>query len=363
MSLIELQPPPAAAPRPIEVREHGSRDLAANRDRWEAFVARNGRMPLSLHPGWLAVLEQGLGHVPYCLETVQGGETRGLLPLAFVRSLLFGKFLVGLPYLNSGGAMADDDAIARLLIDRAVDLASRLGVRHLELRHERVVDHPALVARPGDKVHMRLPLPSTLEALWDGLSPKVRNQVRKGQKGGLTVAWGGEGLLPEFFDVFSRNMRDLGTPVFDRGLFRAIVRQFPDRAEFCVVRAGSEPAAVALLLHGTRVTEVPSASSLRRFNASCANMLMYWHLLERSVHRGQDVFDFGRSSLDCNTYRFKKQWGANPEPAAWQFHLRSGGATDMRPDNPRYRRLIRLWQRLPVPLTRWIGPSIVRGIP
>jgi serine/alanine adding enzyme len=158
-------------------------------------------------------------------------------------------------------------------------------------------------------------------------------------------------------------MRDLGTPVFGLGLFRAILEEFAGKAELCVVRSGGRAAAAALLLHGWGVTEVPSASSLRQFNNTCANMLMYWNLLIRAIERAQDVFDFGRSTPDGNTYKFKKQWGAEPLPADWQYYLRAGEASDMRPDNPRYRRLIRVWQHLPVGVTRLIGPAIVRGIP
>ena len=163
--------------------------------------------------------------------------------------------------------------------------------------------------------------------------------------------------------LLSRNMRDLGTPAFGRRLFAAVLRQFPDRAEVCVVRDGPRPAAAALLLHGWGVTEVPSASSLRAYNPACVNMLMYWSLLERAVGRGQEVFDFGRSSEDGATFRFKKQWGAAASPAEWQYFLRRGTVGDMRPDNPRYGPLIRVWQRLPVWVTRVVGPRIVRGIP
>jgi FemAB-related protein (PEP-CTERM system-associated) len=210
---------------------------------------------------------------------------------------------------------------------------------------------------------MRLPLPLTGAQLWKQIPSKARNQVRKGQKSGLSVVWGSDELLPEFYAVFSHNMRDLGTPVYGRGLFRAVLRQFPGRTELCVLRAGRLPVAAALLLHGRGVTEVPSAGALRAYNPSCANMLMYWHLLERAVDRRQAVFDFGRSTRDSGTHAFKKQWGAVPEPAEWQYYLRSGSPGDMRPDNPSYGRLIRLWQRLPVSLTRLIGPPIVRGIP
>jgi FemAB-related protein (PEP-CTERM system-associated) len=338
--------------------------LAARLPHLETYLrGGGGRGALSRHPGWLEVLRQAFGHTVYGLEALADGRTRGFLPLAYVSSFLFGRFLVSLPYLNTGGVRAEDEAAGAALIDRAVRLADELGVRHLELRHEQPTEHPALTGRLTTKVHMRLALPDFPGPLWTGLPAKVRNQVRKGEKSGLKVFWGGEDLLADFYAVFSRNMRDLGTPVYGRGLFRAILRRFPQGSEVCVVRAGAVPVAAALLLHGDGVSEVPSASSLREYNSACANMLLYWNLLDRAVQRRQAVFDFGRSTVDGNTYRFKKQWGAREEPAVWQYYLRNGSADAVRPDNPRYQRLIRVWQRLPVSLTRWLGPAIVRGIP
>ncbi len=352
-----------ATPVTSQIQVYHQQVPAARVDRWEAFIRRRGLVPLSYHPSWPVVLKHGLGHTPWYLEASDGEEICGILPLAAMKSLLFGRFLVGLPYLNYGGVIADSDAVATALVDRAIELAERLDVRHLELRHERAIAHPRLVQRPGSKVVMRLTLPSEPEALWNLFRSNVRGHVRKGQKQGFDVVWGSEDLLPQFYDVFCQNMRDLGTPVFGRALFRAILRQFPDRAELCVVRSGKEPIAGALLLHGWGVTEVPSASSLRRYNPNCANPLMYWHLLQRAVERGQQVFDFGRSTPDGPTYQFKKSWGAQAYPAEWQFFLRTGTASDMRPDNPRYETMIRVWKRLPVWLTRQLGPAIVRGIP
>ena len=158
-------------------------------------------------------------------------------------------------------------------------------------------------------------------------------------------------------------MRDLGTPIYGRGLFRAILRTFPADAEICLVWDGEKPIACALLLHGVKWTEVPTASSLREYNSTCANMLMYRHLLDRAVGRGQTIFDFGRSTSEGPTFKFKRQWGAEPVAATWQFALRSGEIGAMRPDNPRYERMIRLWRKLPVRLTQYLGPPIVRGIP
>lgn len=353
----------AYAERTIEVRLHQRGEVRAAAERLAAWTMGPRPAWLSRHPAWLTVLQYGMQHIPYLLEAVENGRTVGVLPLAFVQSLLFGKFLVSLPWLNMGGIVATDDEVANRLIDQAVELADRLRVRYLELRHERFVDHPSLTAKQTHKVHMRLKLPDFPGPLWESFPAKVRNQVRKGQKQSLQVVWGRRELLPEFYAVMSENMRDLGSPVFPLRLYAEILRTFPDRSELCVVRHPHGPVAAALLLHGDGVTEVPNAGSLRAYNPTCANMLMYWHLLERAIQRQQAIFDFGRSTPDSGTYRFKEQWGASPEPSVWQYYVRRGQITEMRRDHPKYQRMVRWWQRLPLGISRFLGPRIVRGIP
>jgi FemAB-related protein (PEP-CTERM system-associated) len=352
-----------AAP-PVTIALHAGPAVAARVPHLAGFALADRPAPLGRHPAWLTVLRDGLGHTPFALEATAEGVTCGFLPLCLVKSLLFGRFLVSLPYLNTNGVIAAHPDVQTRLIDRAVELADRYRVRHLELRHETPVEHPKLTASLDTKVHMRLALPATTDALWKGYDPKVRNQVRKGEKNNFTVAWGGLDLLDAFYDVMTRNMRDLGTPFYGKKLFRSILTTFPNDAELCLIRtAEGLPAAAALLCHGPGITEVPTASSLREFNPTCVNMLMYRHLIDRAVERKQRVFDFGRSTVDGPTFKFKKQWGAEPHPATWQFAVRKGTVGDMRPDNPKYQRVIRIWQKLPVSVTRRLGPVIVRGIP
>ena len=287
----------------------------------------------------------------------------GTLPLALVHSPFFGRFLVSLPYINTSGVAAPSDEIAKQLIDRAVELADEHDVRYLELRSEREIEHPKLTQKNDTKVLMRMPLPATSEAMLAGFKSKLRSQIKSGEKHGFDVQFGGSELLAPFYDVFSRNMRDLGTPVYSRRLFASILSHFGDNAELCLLRMKQQPVAAALLLHGSETSEVPSASSLRAFNSTNANMVMYWQLLKRAVERGQKTFDFGRSTIDSNTFRFKKQWGAQPHPSVWQYYVRRGSIGQLRPDNAKFSLAIRAWQRLPLWLTRLIGPSIVRGIP
>jgi FemAB-related protein (PEP-CTERM system-associated) len=312
---------------------------------------------------WLAVMAEGLGHRPYCLLAYTGDALTGWLPLALISSALFGKHLVSLPYISSAGVTAADPQSERLLLDGAIALADELRVRHLQLRHEQPLADERFIAGSTDKVHMRLLLPDTSDALWRGFHPKVRNQVRKAEKQRFSVHWGREALLDQFYDVFAENMRDLGSPVFPKRFFASILRQFDEAAELCVIRDGALPIAAGLLVHGATQTLVPSAAALRAYNTRCPNMLLYWQLLVRAVERGQPLFDFGRSSVDSNTYRFKAQWGARPSPTAWQFYLRRGTPGDLRPQQGRFQLATRVWRRLPVALTRWLGPPIVSGLP
>lgn len=314
---------------------------------------------------WISAISAGLKHKLRVLaHRTDSGETDGILPLVQVESWLFGKFLVSLPYINTGGVWATNETAAVELVSAACDVADELDVRFLELRHEIPVEHPRLTVSRSDKVHMRLDLPQTEQELDKSFKSKLRSQLKKTQEHGLRVDWGRHELLNRFYDVFAVNMRDLGTPVFSKRLFAQILTAFPDSAEFCVVSKGPQTVAAGLLVHypGER-TEIPSASSLRSYNWTGANMWMYRQMLARAIERGSPVFDFGRSSEGSGTYKFKAQWGAVPQPAVWQYYVRKGQAEDLRPGSGRNQKLIKIWQKLPLPVSRWLGPSIVRGIP
>jgi serine/alanine adding enzyme len=333
---------------------------------WPSLDANAVFPRLNAHnPRWLSAICRGLKHQPMLLiHRNDSLDIDGLLPLAVVQGPLFGKFLASLPYLNTGGVWAETTQAGQALVSHACQLADQMNVRYLELRHELPIEHPQLNACRTDKVHMRLRLPATEDLLMQSFKAKLRSQVKKSQAYGLTIRWGGLDLLEDFYNVFAVNMRDLGTPVFSKQLFREILNSFPNEgAELCIVRKEATPVAAGLLVHVEGITEVPSASSLRAFNFTNANMWMYYNLLTRAIERGSSIFDFGRSSEGSGTYKFKEQWGAEPHQANWQYYVRKGSANDMRADAGGSKRLVKIWQKLPVWITRQCGPWIVRGIP
>jgi FemAB-related protein (PEP-CTERM system-associated) len=322
-----------------------------------------------LHPGWLEALRRGLNHQPLVLIDRAGsaGEIRGVLPLCWVRSRLFGSFLVSLPYLNRAGVVGEDAAAEHRLIDAACGLARDGRADYLELRQSGAArEHGALSSCRADKPRLVMDLPASDTALWDGLKAKVRNQIRKAERYEPEVVIGGHELLGDFYAVFAETMRDLGTPVYPRRFFGAILASLPGHAELVVLRQQGHTVAGAALIHDPvhgAITQVPSAACLRSANPTNANMGLYHALLRRAIERGASRFDFGRSSPDSGTFRFKRQWGAEPEPVVWQQMPLHGSTMAARPDNPKYRSRIEAWRRLPVWVTRLIGPPIVRGIP
>lgn len=331
---------------------------------WNTYLTRWGYDGFHLRSEWAAVFANALRHRPYFLWVEQDERIVGVLPLMHISGPIFGSFLVSQPYIDTGGVLADSPVVATQLIGRAAELADSLNVKHLELRHEHRVEHESMNSVNTEKVHMRLELPASADELWTGLKSKLRNKVRKPLNDeSLSVQFGHLDHLNLFYSVFCRNMRDLGTPPFSKRLFSEMLTQFDDSAEICSVMQNGQTIASGFLLHGPEVTLIPSASSLREFNHTACNMLMYWHCLKRSVERGQKAFDFGRSSHDSGTYRFKKQWGAEEYPAVWQYYSRKGNISDARPNNGKFDKVIAAWQKLPVWLTKIIGPEIVRGIP
>jgi FemAB-related protein (PEP-CTERM system-associated) len=330
---------------------------------WDEYVVRHPHAYGYHLSGWRSVIESAFGHQTYYFFAEgDRGEIQGILPLVFLSSRLFNRCLVSMPFLNYGGLIADTDAAKEALLTTAISLAKQLDAVDIELRQEETFQ----IEWPGKhhKVSMRLDLPREYELLWKAFPSKLRSQIRRAQKEGMTVQIGGKELLPEFYSVFSRNMRDLGTPVYGRNFFDTIMRVFPNDTWIVTVMLKSQPLAAALLCGFRTMVEIPWASSDRRFNHLAPNMLLYSGALEYACRKGFTVFDFGRTTPESGTYKFKAQWGAKTVPLSWKYWMASGEELpDVSPRNPKYQLAVQLWQRLPLSVANCIGPLVVRSIP
>jgi len=329
---------------------------------WDEYVHRTDQASLYHLYAWRRVIEDTFAHSGVYLSAVEDSRVVGVLPLVEMKSRMFGHMLVSIPFFNYGGVCGDTDDIRRSLLDAAIAVARDRKVDFMELRHDDDWDQG--LPRKTTKVAMRRDLPASPDELWKALGSKLRNQVQRPRKEGMTTVIGREDQLDAFYDVFAANMRDLGTPVYPKVFFRNILETFPDRTWISTVYSGKTVVASGFLAGFKDRLEIPWASALREFNRFSPNMLLYWSVLEFACTRGYRVFDFGRSTPGEGTFKFKEQWGAAPHPLYWYYWLPEG--TEMpqvNPKNPKYQAAIAVWQRLPLAVTRVLGPKIVKYIP
>lgn len=287
----------------------------------------------------------------------------GILPAVRQSSVFFGTFLVSVPFFNYGGVLARDGQAEQALIRAAQELAKEQRATHLELRHQAPlegIDYPCRL----DKVSMVLELPPSVEALSKQLGSKLRSQIKRADREPTETQIGGAELVPAFYVVFCEAMHSLGTPVYPRKFFDAVIDALGERCKLVVIRRNGEPDAAAFLVrHGDSI-EVPWAATTARAKPLSLNMKLYWTLLKHSVESGCKRFDFGRSSKDSGTYRFKEQWGAQPVQLYWHYWLASGDALPaLNQSNPKYAAAAAVWRVLPRWLVDSIGPFLIRSLP
>ncbi len=327
---------------------------------WDEFVRGRKGWTHFHYFGWKRVITQVFNHAcPYLVARDDSGAIAGVLPLVHVKSLLFGRYLMSMPFLNYGGPLGSDEAV-KVLAARAVAMADERRAKLLELRSK--VELPLDLPVSHRKITVVLDMPEAgPEALMSSFDRKLRGRIRRPQKEGVTVRFGLD-QVDAFFEIFRHHMRDLGTPTLPRSLFATIATVFPDDFWMGIAWVDGKPAACGAGFRWENEYEMTWGSALRQYSSLSPNMLLYWSFMERAFAEKVTRFNFGRCSPGSGTHEFKRQWGSHDEALYWYDHAR-GAASTPSPDDSAYSWGPRLWKRLPVSIASAIGPALVRGLP
>ncbi|MAA58663.1 MAG: PEP-CTERM system-associated, FemAB-related protein [Alcanivorax sp.] len=329
---------------------------------WDQYVEQHPQATPYHLMAWGRAVEKAYGHRCIYLVAEQEGSLVGVLPLVAFSIPLLGTQLCSLPFCDLGGILSDNEQVSVALLQHLKQFMSDQRVKSADLRHTEHVASEA--AQPGEKVRMVLPLEASAEQQFKQFKSKLRSQVRKAEKNGVVFLQGSsEAHRQAFYRVMQVNMHQLGSPVHSRLWFDSVLDCYAGRARLGLVEfEGKIVGGAIILLCGNTVT-VPWASTLPEYNKLAPNMLLYWGLLSIAAEGGFKQFDFGRSTVDEGTYRFKKQWGACPVPLQWQVMrdqqltmVESGVGGGMRD------KVAEIWQALPMPLVNFFGPIVRRYI-
>jgi FemAB-related protein (PEP-CTERM system-associated) len=314
--------------------------------------------------GWRWLVERVFGHRAHYLTAVQDGRIAGVLPLFEMKSLLFGHSLVSLPFAIGGGIVADSPEAATALLDEARRIADGRGVDYLELRSEKALPDERLLTKDL-YVTFRADLTEGEEALLKRMDRKRRQMMNYVAKAGFTARVAGIEELPLFYDLFCQSMRYHGTPVYPRRFLAEILDRHPaDTNLFFVYHEGRPVAGVLNVLWGDVIMPYYAGADRRGERPRGVDDFLYLAIMRWGREQGFRTFDFGRSKRGTGAFKFKERWGMEEVPLAYQYHLGKAKALpNVSPANPRYEAAIRIWQKLPLPVTRLLGPMIVKRVP
>ena len=327
--------------------------------RWNAFVEQAADGTFFHLAEWSEIIASSFGHSTHFLYSEEEGQITGVLPLVHVKSRLFGNSLISTPFCVYGGIVAANAIASSALQSAASGLADKLGVDYLELRNRA----PAESDWPTKDLYVtfRKEIDPDPEKNMLNIPRKQRAMVRKGMKAELVCAIDED--IERFYDIYSRSVHGLGTPVFAKHYFKRLKATFGSRCEILVIEKDGSPISAVMSFY-FRDEVLPyygggtdAARNLKAYD------FMYWDVMRRAAEAGVTVFDYGRSKVDTGSYRFKKHWGFEPEPLHYAYYLvKAKEMPNLSPANPKYRLFIEGWKRLPLPVTRLLGPVLAKNL-
>ncbi len=327
--------------------------------RWDALVDACPAATFFHRAGWQTVLERAFGHKTWFMFAERDGHMRAILPLAQIKSVLFGNSLCSLPFCVAGGVVGTDPAAVEALDQAAQRLAAKLRVDYLEYR-DPALPHAGWPVRQLYVGFRKTLFPEPERNLLD-IPRKQRAMVRKGISAGLYSDIDHD--VDRFYGAYSRSVHLLGTPVFSKHYFQVLMEVFGKACEVMTICRNSSPLSSVLSFYfRDQVLPYYGGGGLEARKLA-ANDFMYWELMRRACQRGLGVFDFGRSKIDTGAYHFKRNWGFDPVPLHYEYQLhRATAVPEHNPLNPNYRVLIKAWKQLPLPIANLLGPHIVRNL-
>jgi FemAB-related protein (PEP-CTERM system-associated) len=347
---------------------------------WDYYVSNHpGSSFLHLY-GWGKVIRKTYGHRPLYLAALEGDSIVGVLPMVLVKGAVTGKKLISVPFGSYGGPIADNDTIGRELVDKARELAGKHSTKYLEIRDnprdnpgDNPRDNPVtdsaehlnlLQAAKGNFVSSILELKETEGEMWDSLKKNKRKTISKSEKQSIFVEWDDD--EDDFYPLYARNMRDLGTPVHSKKFFAGLLREFPGSAKLQVVRLADGSNTIIYssfyILHGDTMTNCWS-SALQEYRDHYPTDRGIWDAIKYGIEKGCRFYDFGRSISGSPNQEFKRRWGAVQEPMTYRYHMLKGKMPDYDLSGASASRFTKLWRRMPLPLAGILGPRLRKHIP
>lgn len=334
----------------------------SDKEAYDAYVTQHPEGTFFHLSGWKALIESSFGHKSFYLIAEEHHQIKGVFPLFSVKSFLFGRSMVSLPFAAYGGILADNDDATSALYHKAVELTQAQNLDYLEIRNEK---NP-LPDLPEKSLYFvfKKEISGDNDKNFNAIPKKARRMIRLGIKNELKGIFGGTELLNDFYGLFAFNYHRLGTPVFSKAYLKNILKTFKNKSNLLIIYKDGKPLSGVLNFYYKDQVIPYYSGAYPDAQEWAANDYLYWALMSDAADRGCRIFDYGRSKKDTGPFHFKRHWGFEPKQLHYQYYLnRLEEMPNISPANPKYQRKIEMWKKLPIWAVNLIGPQLVRYIP
>ena len=339
-------------------------ELCSNNDSeaWDTFISNHPDSTFYHLYGWRSINQRYFGHKSYYIKTTEDNDITGVLPVIYIKSIIFGRIFCSMPFVNFGGICSNNKTSLQLLLDKGIKLTKQNQAQYLEIRSTKKIDSNLAIST--DKVSMTIQLQLDPSKLWDAFSSKHRTNIRRAYKNGLSVKCGGRELVDIFYSILSRSWKALGTPIYRKTYFYRIFDEFEKDLKIFICYHHDQPIAVALNGHFRDTVEGMWAGVLPEARKLQSSYVLYWEMIKDACESGYKQFHLGRSSVESGGEQFKKKWNADVKQLYWNYYLHNQQELpQLNVKNPKFELAIKLWRKLPLGITTTFGPFLAKNIP
>lgn len=281
----------------------------------------------------------------------QEGEWLAILPMTRVTRPFAGNALISNPFAVSASMLCAEGVDQSSILELFTQQTS--GFDYIELRDVQM-RLPETWQTHQHFVNFEKTLTDDHDENWLAIPNRQRAVIRKADKCDLTFEFHHD--LERFLRVYAISLRNLGTPIYHRRFFEQLITRFESQLKIATVsKDGCDLTTVLCFQFRDRLMPyygggIPDA---RYFHAY---PWMYWQLMKYGVDHSMPTFDFGRSPTSSGPYAFKKNLGFKPRPLTYATLAINGVPPDLTGQSSMAKHLIKIWQHLPVQVSRWVGP-------
>ncbi len=293
----------------------------------------------------------------------------GVLPLVFIKSLIFGNRLVSMPLADHGGPLSEERYTMQLL-GESIKSAESKGVDYIELR-DISQNQKSLYESAGFKcrqnyITFELDLNKTNTELLSVMRKNLRTEIHKLEREQELqfVELKSVNEIEDFYKLYLETMKRHGSPQLSIKFFykmKELLELLGAVKVFFAVYEGKKVAAFVVISFNKKIYHWSSVVD-NDYRILDPQTFLMWELISWARSYGYTILDLGRTRRGGNIYFAKSAWGASERDLVDAFYFFGREHKPADPEDKFYKLASRVWRVLPFFVTNFLGPKIAPKI-